>query len=125
VRRGGNRIALLSWYSEKFVRAGIGQESMLGASSDQAAGWETFELIDRGGGRVALRSVQNGKFVRAGIGQESMLAASSDQVAAWEIFQIFTLSPQEINSGTPPLHQYRRILPEPRLPCPSGPGNCG
>jgi len=84
--RAAERFALISVQSGKYVRAGGGPNSLLGAISDRVAGWETFEWIDLGGSRIALRSAQNGKFVRAGVGQESLLAAVSDRVAAWETF---------------------------------------
>jgi hypothetical protein len=44
----GSEIALQHYTSGKFVRAGIGQNSRLGAASDHILAWEKFKLIRLG-----------------------------------------------------------------------------
>ena len=62
------RFALKSELNGKYVRAGIGRRSLLGAVSNQIGGdksWETFDIYDLGnkaglnGGTYALRSTQD------------------------------------------------------------------
>ena len=85
-------IALQSDQNGKFVRAGVTQNTLLAAVSDQVHGWETFHLINLADGKVALQSDQNGKFVRAGVTQNTLLAAVSDQVHGWETFHLINLA---------------------------------
>lgn len=84
-------VALRSVISEKLVRAGVGDQALLAATSNQLGGWERFALVDLGDGMVALRSEQSGKYVRAGVGEQSMLAAISTAVGAWETFSMLSL----------------------------------
>ncbi len=60
----GNRVAFRDPQSGLFLRAGVGQDTLLAVASPHIRGWETFEMIDNGRG-VALRSVQNGQYVGA------------------------------------------------------------
>lgn len=85
-------VALRSVVSAKLVRAGVGEQSLLAATSGQVGGWERFAMVDLGDGKVALRSEQSGNYVRAGVGQQSMLAAVSAAVGGWETFRLVPLA---------------------------------
>ncbi len=100
-RISGNRLALEHVSSGRFVRAGIGSSTLLGAASNRIAGWETFTGIITRSGRINLRSEQNGLFVRAGIGATSQLGATSQRADAWETFEFYPVvgSPRNIGSG--------------------------
>ena len=87
----GDYIAIRSEYGGKYVRAGVGKDSKLAASSDHIRGWEKFYLKRLGNDVIALKSLQNGKYVRAGVGSESMLAATSDHIRSWEKFRLIKL----------------------------------
>jgi hypothetical protein len=88
----GELIALQSVQNGKYVRAGVGKDSKLAATSSHIKGWETFELFvsgpQEGSSSIWLKSVQNGKYVRAGVGRESYLAAGSPHTKYWERFYI-------------------------------------
>lgn len=94
--RAAERFALISVQSGKYVRAGGGQESLLGAVSDRIADWETFERVPIDGTRVAIRAVLSGKYVRAAGGPNSLLGAVSDRVAGWETFEWIDLGGSRI-----------------------------
>lgn len=61
VRLQGSKVAFRS-RDGSYVRAGVGQQTLLAAGSPHVRGWETFEMVPGNRG-VSLRSVQNGKFV--------------------------------------------------------------
>ncbi|MBD8892946.1 META domain-containing protein [Roseibium litorale] len=88
VRLDGNKIAFRDIRSGTYVRAGVGQNTMLAAGSPHIRSWETFELNRIGRGEVALRSGQNGLYVRAGVGPRSHLAAVSQRARGWEAFRM-------------------------------------
>ena len=127
--RAAERFALISVQSGKYVRAGGGQESLLGAVSDRIADWETFERVPIDGTRVAIRAVLSGKYVRAGVGQESLLAAVSDRIAAWETFtyvvvpsnvDIIQPAPVPVTPGPEPADQPSAGSQPPPQPAPGG-----
>jgi hypothetical protein len=89
-------VALRSVVNAEFVRAGVGDQSLLAAASSRIGGWEQFVMVDLGDQKVALRSVQNGKYVRAGVGPQSLLAAVSDAVGGWETFRLVRLAGDRI-----------------------------
>lgn len=91
-----DNFALITIQNGKYVRAGVGQQSLLAAVSDRAQAWETFQKIPLGGNRVAIRSVQSGKYVRAGVGSQTLLAAVSDRIAGWETFEWIDLGGSRI-----------------------------
>ena len=91
-----DRFALVSIQNGKYVRAGVGQNSLLAAVSGRALSWETFQKVPLGGNRVAIQSVQSGKYVRAGVGPQTLLAAVSDRVAGWETFEWIDLGSSRI-----------------------------
>ncbi|SHL43542.1 META domain-containing protein [Roseibium suaedae] len=88
VRLEGNKIAFRDVRSGTYVRAGVGQGTMLATGSPHIRSWETFELDRTGRGEVALRSSQNGLYVRAGVGRGSHLAAVSERARDWETFRL-------------------------------------
>jgi len=99
-----NLIALKSAHNNKFVRAGVGDNTKLAASSSHVKSWETFKVVKLGDGNIALQSPQNGKYVRAGIGSNSYLAATSSKIQSWETFKVIALGDgkialQSIQSG--------------------------
>lgn len=94
-------VALRSTLSERYVRAGVTDKTLLAATSDRIAGWETFEVIELGGNKIALRSALNKKYIRAGVSQQSFLAATSDHIAGWEIFKIINI--EKIKESKEPL----------------------
>lgn len=101
VRLDGNRMAFREMRSGKYLRAGVGPNTLLAVASPHIRSWETFEITSMGGGRVALRSAQNGKFVRAGIGRTSHLAAvSSGRPAGWESFRFVSAPRGQGNAGS-------------------------
>ena len=103
VRLQGNRIAFKHVSSGTYVRAGIGQDTLLGTGSPHIRGWEIFELHMRGGQTFNLKSVQNGKWVRAGLTQRSKLAAVTVQSpSSWEKFEF--VKPQAANAAATPTH---------------------
>lgn len=62
VRLEGSRIALRA-RDGSYVRAGVGQQTLLSTGSRHIRGWETFVLERMSGDTYSLRSLQNGKFV--------------------------------------------------------------
>ncbi|MBI5396039.1 MAG: hypothetical protein HZA91_12150 [Verrucomicrobia bacterium] len=90
--RPGRRVHLRSVVNHRWVRAGVGEDSKLAATSDAARGWETFELHELGADRVALRSVQSGRIVRGGISAETLLGAISGAAGLWETFEMLPQS---------------------------------
>jgi len=89
-------VSLKSAQNGKYVRAGVGQGTLLAAVSPKLGGWEDFQLVELGKNRFALRSVQNGKYVRAGVGQGTLLAAVSNHIAGWETFEKIELGGNRI-----------------------------
>lgn len=77
-----------SGQNQKIIRAGLTQESLLGAVSTAKGSWESFRLVAMSGNRVALRSVQNNKLVKVMAAQQNLLAATSDQLGEWETFEM-------------------------------------
>jgi heat shock protein HslJ len=61
IRLEGGRIAFRA-ADGSYLRAGVGQQTLLATGSQHIGGWETFEMVPFGGAH-GLRSVQNGKFV--------------------------------------------------------------
>ncbi len=61
VRLEGSRVAFRA-PDGTYLRAGVGQQTLLAIGSPHIRGWETFEMVAFGGAH-GLRSVQNGKFV--------------------------------------------------------------
>ena len=61
VRLEGSRVAFRA-PDGTYLRAGVGQQTLLATGSPHIRGWETFEMVAFGGAH-GLRSVQNGKFV--------------------------------------------------------------
>ncbi|MBI5684722.1 MAG: hypothetical protein HZC54_06550 [Verrucomicrobia bacterium] len=90
--RPGRRVHLRSVVNQRWVRAGVGEDSKLAAVSDAAHGWETFEIHELGAGRVALRSVQSGRIVRGGISAQTLLGAVSRAAGLWETFEMLPQS---------------------------------
>ena len=88
VPHDGAVIAIRSAQNDKFVRAGIGAESLLAASSSDKGAWEKFRVVRRGENRIALRSWNSGKFVRAGLTGQTLLGATSDAAGGWETFEL-------------------------------------
>jgi heat shock protein HslJ len=62
VRLEGSRIAFRA-SDGSYVRAGVGQQTLLSTGSPHIRGWETFVLERFSGDTYSLRSLQNGKFV--------------------------------------------------------------
>lgn len=75
VRLDGRKIAL-RLPGGSYLRAGVGQATLLAAGSPHIRGWETFELMTFPDARIALRSVQNGRFVT--INRAGLLSATAD-----------------------------------------------
>lgn len=84
---GGGRWALFDVGANKYIRAGVGPNTLLAPLSPHVRGWETFEIRNEGRDRHSIKSVQNGKYVRAGVGASSLLAAVSQSPAGWEHFR--------------------------------------
>lgn len=80
--------AFRSAQNQKIVRAGLGQDSQLGAVSPGKGAWESFSVVKLGGDRVALRSLQSNKLVKVVSTQQNLLAAVSDQLGDWETFEM-------------------------------------
>ena len=79
-------VALQSVRSGKYVRAGLTENSLLGAVSNGIDAWEKFRLWRVSEGLWAFQSMHSEKFVRAGVGANSQLAAVSDHIRSWESF---------------------------------------
>ncbi len=91
--KNNDLISLRSVQNNKIVRAGITQETLLGAVSDQVTSvWETFRVIKVTDNRVVFILDHSGKIVRAGIGPRTYLAAVVDELVigqnAWAYFEI-------------------------------------
>ncbi|MEI6670216.1 MAG: hypothetical protein WCP29_18885 [Acidobacteriota bacterium] len=84
------RASLLSAQSHKYVRAGVGPQQLLTATSSRVSAWETFEIVTIGPGLVALKCLQNDKFVRIGIkdGNNERVAAQSARPDVLETFRL-------------------------------------
>ncbi|MCP5051840.1 MAG: hypothetical protein GY940_32030 [bacterium] len=91
-KQGNNKIVLRSLWNGKYVRAGVGRETVLGAVSTRISSWETFKKVILPGGKVAFKSVQNNKYVRAGVGRKSRLAATSNRLLSWELFKLWPVA---------------------------------
>lgn len=100
VRLEGNRIALRA-ADGSYVRAGVGQQTLLATGSPHIRGWETFELDRAGGNSFSLRSVQNGKFVE--LDRTGRLAATSDFRGTHAQVRLITVEdrPQAERPGRP------------------------
>jgi len=87
------RATLQAMPSNKYVRAGVGPQQTLTATSDRPAAWELFEIIEIGQGLVALKSVENSKFVRIGVreGNDDHLGALSNRADVLETFRMIDL----------------------------------
>ena len=88
-------IYLQQVHSKKYVRAGVGKNSYLAATSTNIKAWEKFKLEDLGSNIVALKTFNN-KYVRAGIGKSSQLGAVSDRIGGWEKFRLIKLGGSRI-----------------------------
>jgi hypothetical protein len=84
------RAALKSAQARKYVRAGVGEDGFLTATSDRVGGWETFDVVPVGPGLVALRCLQNRKFVRVGrrVDGADHLVAASTRADVLETFRL-------------------------------------
>lgn len=91
-RKKGERtaISLKSAHNGKYVRAGIGSDTLLGAVSDHYRGWEKFELVTVAGKIVAFKSSQNGKYVRVGSGADGLMSAKSSRIGKREKFEMIS-----------------------------------
>lgn len=72
-----------------FVRAGVGPNTHLAASSAHIRGWETFEIVRVSASKFAIKSVQNGLYVS--LGPDGRLAAVSADVGSRETFSARTV----------------------------------
>ncbi|MXN65918.1 META domain-containing protein [Stappia sp. GBMRC 2046] len=106
VRLSGNRIAFRVPTNNTFVRAGVGDRTLLSAGSPRIEGWETFEMHPLSRHRFALRSLRNGRYVRAGVGRASLLAAVSRNIGEWETFELVKAQsrPHARKPAIPSLH---------------------
>jgi len=57
-------VALQSVKSGKYVRAGIGDRSQIGANDTNITVWGAFKLMDLGNRKVALQCMKSGKYVQ-------------------------------------------------------------
>ena len=100
------RVAFRDPRSGRFLRAGVGEKTLLSVASPHIRGWETFEQIRLRGDKIALRSVQNGKYVRVNQGRKARLAARAERPGAATEFRIL---PARVNTppsgGRPGTHQ--------------------
>jgi hypothetical protein len=79
----GNKMAFRA-KSGKFVRAGVGAQTLLAATSDHIRGWETFEIVPVTAAKFAIKSVQNGKYVS--LRADGRLSASANAITSRETF---------------------------------------
>jgi heat shock protein HslJ len=79
----GNKMAFRA-RDGKFVRAGVGQKTLLAAVSDHIRGWETFEIVRVTNAKFAIKSVQNGKYVS--LGADGRLSATARNITSRETF---------------------------------------
>lgn len=102
IQLDGSKVAFRA-RSGLFVRAGIGPDTHLGATSPHIRGWEKFEIVRLSASKFAIRSAQNGLFVR--LGPDGRLAAVSEDVGSRETF-----------SSRRPSAIPEEVRPDPRLP---------
>lgn len=76
--------AIRSMQNGKYVRAGVGQGSLLAAVSPHIRAWEKFHIIEQGDGTVVLKSAHSGMIVRGG----GYLAASAGRTVDGEKFRL-------------------------------------
>lgn len=95
----GNKVAFRA-LDGKFVRAGVGQQTLLAATSAHIRGWETFEIVRVTNAKFAIKSVQNGKYVS--IGANGRLSATAADIGTRETFSAKAASPQRPNPPPPP-----------------------
>lgn len=79
----GNKVAFRA-LDGKFVRAGVGAQSMLAAASAHIRGWETFEIVRVTNAKFAIKSVQSGKYVS--LNANGRLTASAANIGSRETF---------------------------------------
>jgi hypothetical protein len=83
-----------------FVRAGVGQETLLAIGDDHIRGWQTFEIVRVTAAKFAIRSVQNGLYVS--LGADGRLSATAADIGSRETF-----------SSRPAPEQAAEVLPFP------------
>ncbi|MCE3277840.1 MAG: Fascin domain [Bacteroidetes bacterium] len=71
----------------KFVSADLAGNGNLAAKSDNANGWEIFQIIEHDGKKISLRTT-NDKFVSANLSDNAVMTANRDKASDWEIFQL-------------------------------------
>jgi len=87
VRLEGNRVAFRA-PDGTYLRAGVGQQTLLATGSPHIRGWETFEMVAFGGAH-GLRSVQNGKFVEVDR-PTGLMSATGTTRATQAMFRLVT-----------------------------------
>lgn len=88
VRLQRGKVAFRDPRSGRFLRAGVGKDTLMSVASPHIRGWETFELVRLGGDKVALRSARNGKFVQVGKGRKARLSARAERPGGTAEFRI-------------------------------------
>ncbi|NOZ10432.1 MAG: hypothetical protein GXP09_05270 [Gammaproteobacteria bacterium] len=101
-------VAIQSDYNGKYVRAGLGENSLLGALSGRIDVWEKFRIKRQRDGTIALQSVRNNKYVRAGLTGDSLLGAVSNRVDAWEKFRLIELPGNKVAIKSAHSNKYVR-----------------
>jgi heat shock protein HslJ len=101
VRLEGNRVAFRA-PDGTYLRAGVGQQTLLATGSPHIRGWETFEMVAFGGAH-GLRSVQNGKFVE--VDRPTGLMSATGSTRATQAMFRFVNAP----SAAPPPPQPPRV----------------
>lgn len=90
-------VAIQSVKSGKYVRAGIGNRSQLGASDSNITEWGAFKIIDRGNGNSVLQCVKSGKYVDVTYNLPHLdLMALGTKIGKEEIFQIRHLGQDKV-----------------------------
>ncbi|MDP3979899.1 MAG: hypothetical protein Q8Q33_00645 [Chlamydiota bacterium] len=84
-------VAIRALQNGKYVRAGIGKESYLGAVSKHVLDWEEFQVYRFSDGTVGLRSFQNAKYITVGEDKNALLEAQSYVVSMREKFKLIEI----------------------------------
>ncbi|WP_310603013.1 glycosyl hydrolase family 18 protein [Anaerosporobacter sp.] len=89
-------VSIQSSSNSKYVCAEDTGASPLVADRANAAGWESFKIVNNTDGTVSFLSSANGKYLCAVIDEKNQLLARSSKISTWEKFNVTTTGNNEV-----------------------------
>ena len=89
------RMIYLKAANGKYVCADEGRNNIVIADRTEAAGWETFSLLNLSDSTCAIRSQAN-RYFSAELGMNNEVTASRNGVAGWEMFTMIQLDGEHV-----------------------------